>query len=250
MPVFGEGLLTHIFVRINVMIGPFGGAREDQWPCGWQLGVGETKVKWTSLSRWRGDVSLLSCKRYSLFAAAELESAYIGYFFILFCFWHVFFWPPFLGEDSPTDYSFRCSSKFELTSPRNKNDSWIQLVSGIALRQLRWISFHSWKKTTASKNTHMLYSVIHFWRSIKKRFITFQQELGSLREVWLEKGIDTIKGLIILDGRCVVCTPGKTYIDNRCMHAYMNTRLHVCMATCRPPKYISLLPYLIRQNIV
>ena len=242
MPVFGEGLLTHIIVRVNVMIGPFGGAWEDQWPCGWQLGVGETKVKWiASLSRWRGDVSLLSCKRYSLFAAAEVESAYIySYFFILFCFWHVFVWPPFLGEDSPSDYSFRCSSKFEKTSPRNKNDSWIQLVSGIALRQLRWISFHSWKKTTASKNTHILYSVIRFWRSIKKRFITFQQELGSLREVWLEKGIDTMKVLIFLDGRCVVCTPGKTYIDNRCIHtyihtyihAYIHTYMHACMHAC------------------
>lgn len=120
---------------------------------------------------------------------------------------------------------------WELTSPRNKNDSWIQLVPGIALRQLRWISVHSWKKTTASKNTHILYSVIRFWRSIKKRFITFQQELGSLREVWLEKGIDTMKGLIFLDGRCVVCTPGKTYIDNRCIHKYRSTCLHGYMQT-------------------
>ncbi len=59
------------------MIGPFGGAREDQWPCGWQLGVGETQGEVDCLivnGEVMHDASELY-KFYSFFAAAELESA-------------------------------------------------------------------------------------------------------------------------------------------------------------------------------
>ena len=167
------------------------------WSAGRPVAVRMTTWSWGN-PRWSG------------LPAAEVESALATLWFPRI-FWHVF-WPPFFGGRFTKWLFFRLFNQIwvDLTTEQEwlLDSTCIGELRYTSLHQLRWIKIIHERKPQWTRQEytpiiqyHMLLGLSFvvvtaiFWRSIKKRFVTFQQELGSLREGWLEKGIDTILGI-------------------------------------------------------